>query len=383
MASLKKLHDSNEMTAFEDLRLEYLERLGEVDGNGSNVKDIIRYHLEHTLKKGNPKMKKMLPNLYSLVHLTDCPSLDQAINDLGKGASSKVYAQKDVKQLLDLFNKSFDANITILSGKIFDEDKEFATYPFFEYDPPPLPPPPPTAPSPPTKREPPPPPQPAAPPTMYPSLDESVGGGPGASKSRKVPGSLAASKPPKIKSTHANRFHINKSDIMSVIDDCYKVLSRKQVKENWSEDREFLEEAYDELKSKFFKNIDILFVNLKGILNDPGKHQQKERYNEFIRYVRSGIKGSKGKNTSLIFKTLQILNAVVRVRSRVIVLKRYNNVSWCNDKSLTKEGKEMRNASDSCSLGQDKMITDIVNYKTFKEKLKGVFSINKKKLLTK
>jgi hypothetical protein len=332
-------------------------------------------------------MKKMLPNLYSLVHLTDCPSLDQAINELGKGASSNVYAQKDVKELLDLFNKSFDANITILSGKIFDEDKEFATYPFFEYDPPPLSPPP-TAPSSPTKREPPPPPQQPTPPqqtkSLYPSLDGgAVPGDLAASKPRTVPGSLAESKPPKVKSTHANRFHINKSDIMSVIDDCYKVLSRKQVKENWSEDREFLEEAYDELKSNFFKNLDILFVNLKGILNDPGKDQQKERYNEFIRYVRSGIKGSKGKNTTLIFKTLQILNAVVRVRSRVIVLKRYNNVSWCNDKLLTKEEKEMRNYSESCSLGQDKMITDIVNYKTFKEKLKGVFSINKKKLLTK
>lgn len=401
MASLKKLHDSNEMAAFEDLRLEYLERLGEVDSNGSNVKDIIRYHLEHTLKKGNPKMKKMLPNLYSLVHLTDCPSLDQAINELGKGASSKVYAQKDVKELLDLFNKSFDANITKLSDKIFDKDKEFATYPFFEYDTPPL------SPSdhlgrqhaPPTKREPPQ--QQPTPPqqtptrqtptpqteSLFPSL-EIVGGAVPGDLAASIPrpahtGVAAASKSPKVKSTHANRFHINKSDIMSLIDDCYKVLSRRQNKENWEPDREFLQEAYVELKSKFFKNLDILFVNLKGILNDPGKDQQKERYNEFIRYVRSGIKGSKGKNTNLIFKTLQILNAVVRVRSRVIVLKRYNNVSWCNEKSLTKKEKEMRNFSDSCSLGQDKMITDIVNYKTFKEKLKGVFSINKKKLLTK
>ena len=401
MASLKKLHDSNEMTAFEDLRLDYLERLGKEDAESSSVRDIVRYHLEHTLKKGSPKMKKVLPNLYSLVHLTDCPSIDQAMNELEKGETSKIYNDTDVKQLLDLFNKSFDANINILSGKIFDEDKEFATYPFFDYEPPIIPPPPtappppptetppPTAPPPPTETPPPPlpPPPPTAPPQpIYPSLDELDGGAavPGAlaaSKPKPDPGALVASKP-KVKSTYANRFHINKSDIMSLIDDCYKVLSRKQNKENWAEDREFLEEAYDELKSKFFKNLDILFVNLKGILNDPGKDQQKERYNEFIRYIRSGIKGSKGKNTTLIFKTLQILNAVVRVRSRIIVLKRYNNVSWCNDKSLTKEKKKWRNYSESCSLGQDKMITDIVNYKTFKEKLKGVFSKNKK-LLTK
>ena len=104
MDSLKTLHDKNEASAFEDLRVEYLKELSDPS---SQIQKIVKFHLQHTLKKGNKEKKKMMKYLYSLVHLNTCPSFDEAYDKLDPGKSA-VFDDKKLSEMVRLLDEAVE-----------------------------------------------------------------------------------------------------------------------------------------------------------------------------------------------------------------------------------------------------------------------------------
>ena len=104
MNSLKKLHDGNEANAFEELRVEYLKELSDPS---SQIQKIVKFHLEHTLKKGNKEKKNMMKYLYSLVHLDTCPSIDEAYDKLDPGKSA-VFDDKKLSEMVRLLDEAVE-----------------------------------------------------------------------------------------------------------------------------------------------------------------------------------------------------------------------------------------------------------------------------------